>query len=61
MLAFGLYSWQPNAIAAVVGLLLTWPVAYVISRQIKRDDPGWELKGGKPSIKYANLSDYPET
>ena len=44
VLAFGLYSWQPIVVAVAVGLLLTWPVAYAISRRIKRQDPGWKLK-----------------
>ena len=61
VLSFGLYNWQPIAIAVGVGLLLTWPVAYVISRRIKRRDPGWELKSGKPTAPDADQTDYPET
>ncbi len=27
--------------AALVGLITSWPAAYVISRRIKRKDPNW--------------------
>lgn len=39
---FGYYTWQAVAISAVVGFLLAWPVAYVISRRIKRNDPDFD-------------------
>lgn len=40
--ALGMFSMTTLFIAAVAGLLLTWPAAYVISRKIKREDPGWD-------------------
>jgi hypothetical protein len=61
VLAFGLYNWQSIAIAVAVGLLLTWPAAYVISRRIKRQDPGWQIKSGKREATDADRADYPET
>ena len=40
--SIGLYGWPWIAGAAVVGGALTWPVAYWISRRIKRRDPDWD-------------------
>lgn len=42
VLAAGWYSWPAIGGAAVVGFLLTWPVSYLVSRRIKRDDPNWD-------------------
>ncbi|AXQ94143.1 hypothetical protein LV780_10230 [Cereibacter azotoformans] len=39
---FGWYGWLPIAIGAVVGIVLSWPAGYVISRRIKRTDPQWD-------------------
>lgn len=61
VLALGLYSWPPIAIAVLVGLLLTWPVAYAISRLIKRNDPNWKMRSGKPAEGDRSRSDFPET
>lgn len=36
----GIYSWGAIAIAVVVGFGLAWPAAYLISRRIKRREPG---------------------
>jgi len=41
MLSVGFYSWVAIAIAATVGVLAAWPVAYKISRRIKEADPYW--------------------
>lgn len=49
VLSLGYYDWAPIAGAAVVGLALTWPTAYVISRRIKREDPDWPPKGRRRS------------
>jgi len=42
VLALGFYN--PAAIvgAGVLGLLLSWPGAYAVSRRIKRRDPEWD-------------------
>lgn len=40
--ALGLFSVVTLIIAGGAGLLLTWPMAYFISRKIKREDPGWD-------------------
>lgn len=42
VLSLGMYGWTPIIWAAVAGFALSWPVAYVISRWIKRDDPDWD-------------------
>lgn len=61
VLALGYYSWPPIAGAIAVGLVLTWPAAYVISRMIKRQDPNWTLRSGKPESTSEKRTDYPET
>ncbi|MCE6970310.1 hypothetical protein [Cereibacter sphaeroides] len=38
----GWYGWAPIAVAVLAGLLLSWPVAWLISRRIKRKDPQWD-------------------
>lgn len=40
--SLGFYSWPPILGAVAVGYVLSWPIAYVISRVIKRDDPSWD-------------------
>lgn len=42
VLSLGLYSWPAIGGAALVGVLLTWPVSYAVSRNIKRQDPDWD-------------------
>lgn len=42
VLVLGWYSWPAIGGAALLGVLLTWPVSYVISRRIKRQDPDWD-------------------
>ena len=42
LFAFGIFSLTTLFFAGAAGLLLAWPAAYVISRKIKRDDPGWD-------------------
>lgn len=42
VLALGWYSWLAIGGAAAIGTLLTWPISYVISRRIKRQDPDWD-------------------
>lgn len=49
VMSFGLYSWTPLLIAAGIGFVLSWPVAYVISRRIKRRDPDWHREA-EPEI-----------
>ncbi|MEL6518587.1 MAG: hypothetical protein AAFV31_14280 [Pseudomonadota bacterium] len=36
------YNWTAVAAAVVIGFGLSWPVAYVISRRIKRQDSNWD-------------------
>lgn len=61
VLTMGYYSWQPIVGAIAVGLLLTWPAAYAISRWIKLKDPAWRLRSGAPNKKSKPQSDFPET
>lgn len=44
--SLGYYGWPYIAAAAVIGLILTWPAAYWISRRIKKRDPGWNEEEG---------------
>lgn len=64
VLALGLYQWPAILIAVAVGLILTWPAAYAVSRWIKRWDPGWSIRSGRPRTRPAregDRPDYPET
>lgn len=36
------YDWSTIIGAVVIGYVLSWPAAYLISRWIKRNDPGWD-------------------
>ena len=42
VLSLGWYSWPAIGGAAALGVVLTWPASYVISRRIKRQDPNWD-------------------
>lgn len=42
VLSLGYYSWQAIVAAGVIGLLISWPAAYAVSRRIKRKDPEWD-------------------
>ena len=42
VLALGWYSWPAIGGAAALGMLLSWPASYAISRRIKRQDPDWD-------------------
>jgi hypothetical protein len=42
VMSLGWVSWLAIGGAAAVGFLLTWPASYLISRRIKRQDPGWD-------------------
>ncbi|WP_299794365.1 hypothetical protein [uncultured Marivita sp.] len=39
---FGYYGWVPILTAVAIGYVMSWPVAYVISRRIKRNDVSWD-------------------
>jgi hypothetical protein len=61
VLSMGYYAWQPIAGAVAIGLILTWPAAYVVSRVIKRNDPGWRFRSGATRKRQRRNSDFPET
>lgn len=42
VLVLGWYSWAAIGGAAALGMLLSWPASYAISRRIKRQDPDWD-------------------
>jgi hypothetical protein len=42
VLSLGWYSWTAIGGAAFLGVVLTWPISYAVSRRIKRQDPGWD-------------------
>ncbi len=46
VLVLGFYSWTAILIAVGIGVVLMYPVAYVISRRIKRNDPSWDHHKG---------------
>ena len=41
-------------LAAIVSVLVAWPVAYQISRRIKSQDPNWEKKPRPKALPDAN-------
>jgi type IV secretory pathway TrbD component len=61
VLSLGYYDWRPLAAAVAVGLVLTWPVAYAISRWIKREDPDWRPRSGAREDNREPRTDFPET
>ena len=40
--SLGWYGWPAVIGAAVIEFGASWPSAYLISRRIKRQDPGWD-------------------
>jgi len=40
----GMYSWTAVMVAVAIGWGLSWPVAYLVSRYIKRNDPDFNHK-----------------
>lgn len=42
VLVMGWDTWPAIGGAAAIGFLLTWPISYVVSRRIKRQDAGWD-------------------
>lgn len=61
VLSLGYYTWLAIAAAAAVGLVLTWPAAYAISRLIKRNDPDWTLRSGAPKERGEAQADFPKS
>ena len=45
---FGYYGLTPILVSALIGVVLAWPVAHVISRRIKRRDPDFDHTRAKP-------------
>jgi putative flippase GtrA len=42
VLVMGWYSWPAIGGATAIGFVAAWPVSYIISRRIKRQDKGWD-------------------
>lgn len=42
VLSLGWYSWAAIGGAAALGMILSWPLSYVVSRRIKQWDPRWD-------------------
>lgn len=42
VLSLGYYAWAPIIAAVVLGVVVAVPVCYLISRQIKHEDPDWD-------------------
>jgi hypothetical protein len=42
VLVLGWYNWAAIGGAAALGMIVTWPASYAISRRIKRQDPDWD-------------------
>src|SRR6056297_907451 len=61
VLGMGYYDWPPIVLAAALGLVLTWPAAYAISRWFKLKDPDWRLRGGARKGTEKRQDDFPET
>ena len=38
----GYYNWYAIGGAAIIGFVLAWPTAYLVSRRIKENDPSWD-------------------
>ncbi|MBK1635130.1 hypothetical protein [Rhodovulum adriaticum] len=39
LFSLGFYNWAAVGTGAVIGAILAWPAAYIVSRKIKGDDP----------------------
>jgi hypothetical protein len=48
VLSLGFVGWVPVVGAILIGHLLSWPVARVVTRWIKIDDPAWNETLDRP-------------
>jgi len=48
VLAMGWFHWIPVTIVIVAGFALSWPVARLVGRAIKADDPLWDERRDRP-------------
>lgn len=49
VLVLGFYSWQAIVAAIVVGMIASYPAAWLWAKQIKRDDPYWNERKERPA------------
>lgn len=42
VLVMGYYTWPAIVGAVILGFVLSWPAAYVVSRWIKKEDPEFD-------------------
>lgn len=59
VLTLGWVAWGPILAAVAIGWILAWPVAYWISRRIKRDDRSFDHTR-KPETRIIPDPDAPE-
>lgn len=58
--SMGYYTVWTVAIGVIVGFVLSWPVGYLISRRIKRDDENWNPKAKPGDYGAVPKPDAPE-
>lgn len=49
VLAMGWVNWIAVSLAIALGLALSWPMARMIARAIKIDDPLWDARADAPT------------
>lgn len=50
VLSLGWVGWVPVFGAVALGFLISWPLAIVIARMIKRQDPAWNEQADRPVV-----------
>jgi hypothetical protein len=48
VLSLGWVGWVPVFGAIAIGFLLSWPVARILARRIKAEDPAWNEERDRP-------------
>ena len=48
VLSFGLVGWVPVFGAIALGFVVSWPIARLIARHIKAEDPAWDEARDRP-------------
>ena len=53
VLSLGWVGWVPIFGAIVIGFLISWPLAVLVARRIKHNDPGWNEAADRPVRHHA--------